>query len=139
MMLLTRIRHRSLDIPRLEIGKGMTALMGPNGSGKTTLLEICAGIAIPEQGTVSLEGLSPRECTVGWVGEYPDRNMLFERVYDEIASPLQFAHVSCQRTHEEATKVAEEVGIAYLLKRNPRHLSGGEKVLVGLAAAIIHR
>ncbi|HZD44243.1 MAG TPA: ATP-binding cassette domain-containing protein, partial [Methanomicrobiales archaeon] len=94
MITLTDIQHRILEIPRLEIGNGLTALIGPNGSGKTTLLEICAGMTLPERGSIRLDGLSPRECTVGWVGEYPDRNMLFDRVYDEIASPLRFARVS---------------------------------------------
>lgn len=43
----------SLEIP----AAGLTALSGPSGCGKTTLLRVLAGLAVPEEGTVS--GVNP--------------------------------------------------------------------------------
>jgi energy-coupling factor transport system ATP-binding protein len=72
------------------------------------------------------------------VNEYPDRNLLFVNVSDEIASPLRFRHDSCDSVYSAMKSCAETMGITHLLKRAVRELSGGEKILVSLAAALIH-
>ncbi|MDD1656011.1 MAG: energy-coupling factor ABC transporter ATP-binding protein [Methanomicrobiales archaeon] len=131
--------HDSLAIPALEIPDGETAVIGPNGAGKTTLLRILSGITLPAQGSVRVDGIPPREREVGWVGEYPDRNFLFDRVRDEIASPLRFRHLPCGETDARVQEVAEMLGIARLRDRSVMALSGGEKVLVALAAALVSR
>jgi ABC-2 type transport system ATP-binding protein len=43
----------------LEIGPGITALVGPNGSGKTTLMNLLAGLVRPTEGMVSVFGIPP--------------------------------------------------------------------------------
>lgn len=139
MIEIRNLRHRCLDIPALTIPPGRTAVIGLNGSGKTTLLTLCAGIALPQAGSIRLDGRSPRETDVGWVAEFPDRNMLFDRVSDEIASPLRFRFVAAPKIREEVERIAAEIGIPGLLARNPRHLSGGEKALVALATALVSR
>ena len=131
--------HAPLSIPLLEIPDGETAVIGPNGAGKTTLLRILSGITLPVQGSVRVEGLPSREQEVGWVGEYPDRNFLFDRVRDEIASPLRFRHLPCSETEARVQEIAETLGIARLRDRSVMALSGGEKVLVALAAALVSR
>jgi len=73
------------------------------------------------------------------VNEYPDRNLLFVNVSDEIASPLRFRHDSCDSVDSAMKSCAETMGITHLLTRAVRELSGGEKILVSLAAALIHR
>jgi len=45
----------SLDLPR-----GVTSLVGQNGTGKTTLLLLAAGILLPAEGTVLLQGVDTR-------------------------------------------------------------------------------
>jgi energy-coupling factor transport system ATP-binding protein len=131
--------HGPLSIPSLEIPDGETAVIGPNGAGKTTLLRILSGITLPLQGSVRVDGIPPREQEVGWVGEYPDRNFLFDRVRDEIASSLRFRHLPCGETEARVQEVAETLGIARLRDRSVMDLSGGEKVLVALAAALASR
>ena len=45
----------------MEINKGeIVGLVGPNGAGKTTLLNIIAGVWLPSEGTVEIDG-----CSVG--------------------------------------------------------------------------
>ncbi|HTY14606.1 MAG TPA: ABC transporter ATP-binding protein [Methanoregulaceae archaeon] len=131
------IRQGFLGIASLDIPPGSTAVIGKNGSGKTTLLKVLAGITRPESGTVSVDGRSPGATDVGWLNEYPDRNMLFGRVSDEIASPLRFSGVPCDEVRERVSALSDRLGITPLLSRNTRDLSGGEKVLAALATALI--
>lgn len=139
MITLESVRYHSLAIDAISIPAGITSVIGPNGSGKTTLLRLCAGIALPASGTVLIDGIPPRETDVGWVNEFPDKNLLFPRVSDEIASTLRFRHAPCRDTVDAVQRVAGSVGIGHLLSRQVRDLSGGEKVLVSLAAALVHR
>ncbi len=139
MIQITDLRHRLLDIPALTIGEGCTAVIGPNGSGKTTLLELCAGMEAPEAGSIAIGGRRPSEVRIGWVGEFPDRTMLFSRTFDEIASSLRFRHRPCHEVEACVRRTAETLGIAHLLSAPVRTLSGGEKTLVALAAALADR
>jgi len=132
------LRHGVLDIPSLVILPGLTVVSGKNGAGKTTLLKICSGLILPTMGSVSIDGLSPRLQNVDYVSEFPDRHLLFPIVYDEISSPLRFAGIPQAEIEEKVLKTAEGAGITHLLKRECRTLSGGEKMLVGITAAIIH-
>ena len=137
MIEIRDLRYRTLHIDYVDLPEGITTIIGKNGSGKTTLLQLCAGIAVPESGTILINGTPPRQTNVGWVNEYPDRNMLFSKVYDEISSPLRFQHVAPSTVDREILKIADQLGIRHLLSRLVYDLSGGEKVLVALAAALV--
>jgi energy-coupling factor transport system ATP-binding protein len=140
MITVESLHCRNLVIDTLSIKPGITTIIGANGSGKTTFLKTCAGIELPDRGSVRIDNLTPRETEIGWVNEFPDRNILFAKVIDEIASPLRFRRtISCDTIDANVTKCAESFQIAHLLKRTVRELSGGEKVLVSLAAALVHR
>ena len=130
--------YRKLTIDSLEIKPGITTIIGANGSGKTTFLKLCAGIAVPDSGSLLIDDALPRETETGWVNEFPDRNILFVNVFDEIASPLRFRRIPCNEIDSNVRACAETLGITYLLQRAVRDLSGGEKVLVSLAAALVH-
>jgi energy-coupling factor transporter ATP-binding protein EcfA2 len=140
MITIESLRFRNLVIDALTIQPGITTITGPNGSGKTSFLKICAGITVPDSGTISIDDLPPRKTEIGWVNEFPDQNILFARVIDEIASPLRFRRAeSCSAIENEVRSCAESVGISPLLTRAVRELSGGEKVLVALASALVQR
>lgn len=137
MIRITDLRHKLLDIPDLSLVARHIAVIGPNGSGKTTLLSVCAGLEEPKRGRVQILGKPPSAAKIGWVGEFPDRTLLFSRVYDEIASTPRFRHYPCTRADELVRAAAEAVGIVHLLDKKVSALSGGEKALVGLAAAVV--
>lgn len=140
MIVVESLHFRNLAIESLTIRPGITTITGPNGSGKTTFLKICAGIELPERGTVRIDGKNPRETGIGWVNEFPDRNILFTNVADEIASSLRFRRTTtCETIDGSVRKCAEELNVAHLLNRTAGTLSGGEKVLVSLAAALVQR
>jgi energy-coupling factor transport system ATP-binding protein len=139
MIAIRSLRHALLAVDSLDIPPGITSVIGPNGSGKTALLRLCAGIDLPATGSIMVGDRTPRDTEVGWVNEFPDRNILFETVLDEIASPLRFRRVSCGETGKRVDGCLEWCGISRLRDRSIRELSGGEKILVAFAAAIVHR
>ncbi len=139
MLIINRLRFQSLNIPSLGIPPGRTAVIGPNGSGKTTLLRIITGLALPEEGEILVDGIAPRETEVGWVHEFPDRNLLLQLVSDELASPLRFGGMKCSETKRRVEELVELAGIEDLLDRLTGTLSGGEKALISLLTALAHR
>ena len=139
MITIEKLRYGILSIEDLHIAPGITSVIGPNGSGKTTLLKLLAGIAVPVSGTILIDGIPPRNAEIGWVNEFPDRNILFGSAFEEIASPLRFRHLPCMDIDARVRSVMESVGISHLRTRPMQELSGGEKVLVALAAALVFR
>ena len=139
MIAIRGLSHRILEIPDLLIPAGSVAVIGPNGGGKTTLLRLLAGIDLPVSGEILIDGLPPRSWEVGWVGEQPERQIIFHGVSDEIASPLRFRRDPCPLVEERVETVAGELGIRRLLGRGTGDLSAGEKTLVALGAALVAR
>lgn len=130
---------RGLDIPALSLSHGLTAVIGLNGAGKTTLLELTTGLLLPGQGVVLVDGRPPRTIDAGWVAAFPERSLLFSRVRDEVASACRFGGMQCGATDERVREAARATGIENLLDRSTLTLSGGEKALVSLAAALAGR
>ncbi len=139
MITIENLRYRSLSIDDLEIPPGITSVIGRNGSGKTTFLKLLAGIALPDSGTIRINGVLPREAEIGWVNEFPDRNILFWNAFEEIAAPLRFRHLPCTVIRDRVESCMQFLGIGPLENRPIQELSGGEKVLVALAAALVIR
>lgn len=133
------IQEGILDIPSLTIPKGFSVITGKNGSGKTTLLELIAGIRVPKTGFITIDGCDPRSLDTGWMDETPDENILFFSVFDEIASPLVFKKTPCDEIQSRVASIAERLSLTHLLSRTTSTLSGGEKVLVALAAILVIR
>ncbi len=138
MITIDKLRSGTLEIDALTIPPGITSIIGENGSGKTTLLKILSGIAVPESGIVLIDGKTPRDSDIGWVNEFPDRNIIFGTVFHEVTASLRFRHAGCTgmiRVFEDCT---ESLGILSLRDRPVRELSGGEKIMTALAAALAH-
>jgi energy-coupling factor transport system ATP-binding protein len=138
MIEITQIRSRNLFIDHLEIPAGITTVIGKNGCGKTSFLRICAGIDLPNEGSIFIDGKLPREMECCWLNEFPDRNILFLRVFDEIASSLRFQYFGSDEIDSRVNKIAQFLEISHLLSRNTYELSGGEKMLVSFAAALVN-
>ncbi|HSQ94384.1 MAG TPA: energy-coupling factor ABC transporter ATP-binding protein [Methanoregula sp.] len=139
MIAIEKLRYRTLAIENLRIPPGIISVIGENGSGKTTLLKLLAGIAVPEAGTILIDGTPPRNAEIGWVNEFPDRNILLGSAGEEVASPLRFRHVPCAEIEDRTESVMNFMGLTEIRNRPMRELSGGEKVLVALAAALVFR
>jgi len=115
-------------------------LLGPTGCGKTVLLETIVGINRPEAGEVWLDGqnvtrLPPERRGIGFVYQ---RSMLFPHlsVRANIAYGLRYHGVERSARSRRVERVANLVGIGYLLDRDVAGLSGGEMQKVALARAL---
>ncbi len=137
MIVVRNLTFRRLSIPELTIPPGCVSLIGPNGSGKTTFLRVLSGLLKPSEGAVLIHDTPPWECRIGFVNEYPDKNVLFSRVSDELASALRFSHLPCEEITRKVDLTIERAGLSHLTDRRIHTLSGGEKVLVAVLSATI--
>jgi ABC-type sugar transport system ATPase subunit len=114
-----RLGRTLLDIPALEFRGGrVTAILGPNGAGKTTLLRLIAGLERPTAGRVVLEGRV----------SYAFQEAVFLRatMRRNLELALALRGVPAPERAERAGGAASDFGVAHLLGRYPRGLSGGE-------------
>ena len=123
------------------------AIMGESGSGKTTLLNILAALDRPTDGEVLLNGNSLgairekdlaafRRTHLGFV--FQDFNLLDTfSLQDNIFLPLVLAGEDYQSMNRKLRPIAEELGIAELLKKYPYEVSGGQKQRAAVARALI--
>jgi NitT/TauT family transport system ATP-binding protein len=123
----------------LDIGEGdFVALLGPSGCGKSTLLRMVAGLDHPTEGTVrvaasaALAGLPP----VGFVFQEPTL-MPWASVADNIWLPLRLAGQSRAQALPAVRAQLRAVGLDGFENAYPRELSGGMKMRVSIARALI--
>jgi ABC-type multidrug transport system ATPase subunit len=125
-------------IDALEIGAGLTLLLGPNGCGKSTLLRLLAGVEAPDSGTVLVEGHDlwrdevAARVPLAYVPEQPDLTP-----YATVGEVLRL--VADLRRQEPAAVDAAltRAGLAGLARRSIRELSMGQRRRAVLAAAWI--
>ena len=137
-----------LSIDQLQLQRGqITAVMGPVGSGKSTLLRVLAGLYLPTQGAVRVDGLnlsqiSPADwrAQVAWVSQ--DAVLFRGSLRENLlwAAP----RVSDQRFIEvirlcglDAWIQAHPQGLDMPLGEGGQALSGGQRQLVALARALL--
>lgn len=132
-MVTLRFRARTVDVD-VESDARVLCLFGPSGSGKTTCLEVVAGLLRPDGGAVVFEGrdLAPRPARERGVGYLPQDAPLFPHL--SVRENLLYGDPG-----GDPAAVAEALGIAHLLDRAPRRLSGGEQRRVALGRAIQKR
>ncbi len=118
-------------------------LMGRTGSGKTTLLEALCGLRAVAAGTIHLDGADvtrwkPAARGIGYV---PQDGALFPTmtVREHLAFPLAIRGRPRAETDARVAELADLLGIAPLLDRRPRGLSGGEVQRVALGRALSFR
>ncbi len=131
----------------LKINKGeFVTLTGPSGSGKSTLLNLLAGIDVPDQGKIVIDGeeiskLSNEERTK-WrrenLGYIPQFFYLipFLSVLENVEITARLTKVN--NFKEASLEALEKVGLKDKAKRFPSELSGGEIQRVAIARAIVH-
>ncbi|MCC6020546.1 MAG: ATP-binding cassette domain-containing protein [Thermoproteaceae archaeon] len=117
--------------------RGVSTILGPNGSGKTTLLRVIAGILKPERGVVTIDGRPP-ERLWGRVVYLPQSGGLYPWMSnrENIALPLKLARRPRREIETAVVRAARALGVAHLLDKYPREVSGGEQQRVLLARAV---
>jgi len=111
------------------------SLLGPSGCGKSTLLRLVAGLSEPSSGTIAWQ---PGAAGLSFVFQEPTL-MPWATALDNVMLPLRLAHVPAGERRDRATAALAQVGLAGFEKSYPRELSGGMKMRVSIARALVTR
>jgi ABC-type multidrug transport system ATPase subunit len=120
----------------LEIGPGLTLLLGPNGCGKSSLLKLAAGIEEPDGGAVEIDGKDlwidevEARRTLAYVPEQPDLTP-----YATVREILALVCRLRGEPRERGEEALDLVGLRALAHRSVRELSMGQRRRAVLAAA----
>lgn len=137
-----------LAIPRWELDSGRSAaFIGPSGSGKSTLLRLLAGILMPRDGAVEIDGqnlpvysdASRRAFRIRNVGFVFQDFRLVEYlcVRENLLLPFRINTALAMDESVDADAMAKRLGIAAHLDKYPDELSQGEKQRVAIGRALL--
>lgn len=136
---LTILSHVSFSVDKGD----SVAVVGASGAGKSTLLALLAGLDLPTEGTIWLNGANlteldedgradVRAASVGFVFQsfhlVPSLNAL-----ENVMLPLELS--DRQSPRQAATEILKQVGLSDRWSHYPAQLSGGEKQRVAIARA----
>jgi len=127
-----------LDGVDLDLGPGLTLLLGPNGCGKSTLMKLVAGVEKPDMGAVSVEGRDmwaeevAARAALAYVPEQPDLTP-----YATLSEVMRLVCRLRGETTVRASEALTRVGLGSMGSRSIREMSMGQRRRAVLAAAMI--
>lgn len=132
----------ALDSVDLRIRKGeFVSLLGPSGCGKSTALRIIAGLSEPTCGGVKWAGgeeFARVQDAIGFVFQEPTL-MPWANVAGNVHLPLRLKGLDREHTTLRLSEALARVGLADFAQAYPRELSGGMKMRVSIARALVTR
>jgi NitT/TauT family transport system ATP-binding protein len=123
----------------LSIGAGeFVSLLGPSGCGKSTALRLIAGLTPPSSGRVEFVGHAQAAArrSIGFVFQEPTL-MPWATVWDNVFLPLRLQRRSRTEAGAIIGAALDSVGLSDFANVYPRELSGGMKMRVSLARALV--
>jgi iron(III) transport system ATP-binding protein len=138
---VTALSGASFTVP----AHGTLAVLGPSGSGKTTLLRLIAGLDLPDEGEIYLNGeLASRP---GWALEPYRRGLgfLFQTPalwpHMTVAQNILFGlqRLPKKAAQERLMELLDQMSLSQVAQRHPYQISGGEARRVSLARTLAPR
>lgn len=134
-----------LDGVDLDVKKGeFLAVLGHNGSGKSTIAKHFNAILLPDEGSVSVDGINTANSArlydirqkVGMVFQNPDNQIVATIVEEDVAFALENTGVPPEEMRKRVDDALKAVGMYEYKDHSPSQLSGGQKQRVAIAGII---
>ena len=125
----------------LDVARGsFVSLVGPSGCGKSTLLRVIAGLLQPDAGSTDWTVADTPSAThpIGFVFQEPTL-MPWASVFDNVFLPLKLQGTRSATGRDEVMAALEKVKLGGVADALPRQLSGGMKMRVSIARALVAR
>lgn len=114
------------------------ALLGPSGCGKSTLLRLIAGLDAPDEGALCWVESAPGAGEIGFV--FQDATLLpWATAAENVWLPLRLRGVSWAAARGDVGAALDRVGLSGFASARPRELSGGMRMRVSIARALVGR
>jgi NitT/TauT family transport system ATP-binding protein len=121
----------------LAIGQGdFVSLLGPSGCGKSTVLRMIADLMGPTAGRIALAAGGQASGDIGFVFQEPTL-MPWSNALKNVMLPLRLAGLARGEAEARAAAALAEVGLKGFERAYPRALSGGMKMRVSIARALV--
>jgi NitT/TauT family transport system ATP-binding protein len=134
------VRGVSFDVVDRPGTGEIVVFLGPSGCGKSTILKAVAGLIVPTEGEIMLDGQPVVDVS-------RDRGMVFQAytsfgwltVRQNVEYGLHMRGVGADERREQSDKYLKAVGLAEFADRYPKDLSGGMKQRVAIARTLINK
>ena len=130
------LENISLTVQRGEF----ITFLGPSGCGKSTLLKIVSGLSPASEGSVRVNGMTPENAREMMSFIFQDATLLPWRTVElNVGLGLELEHAARPLRKERVARMLELVGLSHVASHYPRQLSGGMKMRVSIARALVSR
>ncbi|MGL4290619.1 MAG: ABC transporter ATP-binding protein [Phreatobacter sp.] len=126
------VRDVNLDLAAGEF----VSLLGPSGCGKSTLLRMMAGLGDPSVGTIDWPAAANGDHELGFVFQDPTL-MPWATALGNVVLPMKLKGVSQGEAEARGAAMLGLVGLKGFEQSYPRELSGGMKMRVSIARALV--
>lgn len=132
----------SMSVERGEI----VSIVGASGAGKTTLLQIIGTLMSADDGSITIDGVSPSGLSDAQLSEFRNRHIGFVFQFhhllaeftarENVMMPMLIAGISHREASNRASELLGLVGMSHRADHKPSALSGGEQQRVAIARAL---
>jgi len=122
----------------------ITGLLGPNGAGKTTTLRMLYSLLPPDEGEISIDGMSPDSDAIAikrTLGVIPDSRGLYNRLTarENIRYFGALHGMADKAIRARVDELVETLDMGDFIDRRTEGFSQGQRVKVAIARAMVHQ